>query len=525
MPEEDPEVPGSVPIVHDRGQDTVATVLERHATYRPDAPCVLFERTPDVVEEITWGEIERRARRTAQQLQSLGVSLGDRFNVHLSNSVEFYELWFAAAKLGAVFVPTNPLLTADELGYQLAHSRCRLSITEPGLVDTVELARSQAPECAQVLVAGQPWPESESHAAGPGSREPQPTDTLGVLYTSGTTSRPKGVLVTHAAYLHVGDVVAGHLRLRPDDRHLVVLPLFHGNAQYYSSCSALVTGASIALAPGFSASRWSTQAANMGATIASLFAAPLRMILAAQATAADHAHHLRAVMFAQNITDEQLEQFETRFEVPLIQIYGMTETVVPVTMNPLYEERRGDSIGRAVPSARLRVVDQSDNNVAPNSAGELLVGGVPGRTMMTGYLDNPEATADALRQGWLHTGDTVRADQDSYLYFVDRSKDMIKRAGENISSVEVERVINEHPAIYESAVIGVPDQMRDETIQVFVCPHQNQQVTSAELLEWCSQRLSRFKIPDSIKFLETLPRTSVGKIQKHLLQAEAEQGP
>lgn len=149
------------------------------------------------------------------------------------------------------------------------------------------------------------------------------------------------MLVTHAAYLHVGDVVAGHLRLRPDDRHLVVLPLFHGNAQYYSSCSALVTGASIALAPTFTASRWSQQAATMGATVASLFAAPIRMILAQQPTADGRAHRLRVAMFAQNVTDEQLEQFETRFGVPLIQLYGMTETVVPVTMNPLYEQRRG----------------------------------------------------------------------------------------------------------------------------------------------------------------------------------------
>lgn len=519
----------SMPIVPDRGRDTVASVLERHAAHRPNAPCVLFERAPGAIEETTWGEMNRRARHTAERLQTLGVSLGDRFNVHLGNCVEFYELWFAAAKLGATFVPTNPLLTSDELAYQLAHSRCRLSITQPDLVDTVERARTQAPECTRVLVTGQPWPEPDSHAEDESavhtSRAPQPSDTLGVLYTSGTTSRPKGVLVTHAAYLHAGDVVAGHLRLRPDDRHLVVLPLFHGNAQYYSTCSALVTGASIALAPTFSASRWSTQATNMGATIASLFAAPIRMILAAEPTEADQSHQLRAAMFAQNITDEQLEQFETRFDTPLIQIYGMTETVVPVTMNPLYEQRRGDSIGRAVPSTSLRIVDETDSDVGPNTAGELLVGGLAGRTMMNGYLDNPEATADALRQGWLHTGDTVRADEDGYLYFVDRRKDLIKRAGENISSGEVERVINQHPAVYESAAIGVPDQMRDEAILVFVCTHPNQQVTSTELLDWCSQRLSKFKTPDRIQLLDALPRTSVGKIQKHLLQPEVGKDP
>jgi crotonobetaine/carnitine-CoA ligase len=506
----------SLPL-HDRGRDTVASVLEGHAARRPDAPFLLFERQPGEIEQLSWAEMDRRAEATAIRLAELGVSAGETFNVHLQNCPEFFQLWFAAAKLGAAVVPTNPLASPGELGYQLADSGCRLSVTQPDLVETVQQARAQAPDCAQVLVAGQRWPRGEQ----PGTREsPGPTDVLGILYTSGTTSRPKGVMVTHAAYLHVGDAVAGHLRLRPDDRQLVVLPLFHGNAQYYSTCSALVTGASIALAPGFSASRWSTQAARMGATVASLFAAPIRMILAAAQAPEDRQHALRAVMFAQNVTDEQLEAFETRFGAPLIQLYGMTETVVPVTMNPLYEHRRGASIGRPLPSAQLRIADTNDADVATGTAGQLLVGGIPGRTMMTGYLNKPEATTAALAGGWLHTGDTVTADEDGYFYFVDRAKDMIKRAGENIASAEVESVLNDHPAIYEAAVIGIPDQMRDEAIHAFVARHDGAQVSAEELRDWCSTRLSRFKVPDAFEFLETLPRTSVGKIQKHQLRPQ-----
>jgi crotonobetaine/carnitine-CoA ligase len=507
--------------LHDRGRDTVASVLEGHAARRPDAPFVLFEREPGEIEQVSWAEMNQRAEHTAELLAGLGLSAGETFNAHLENRPEFYELWFAAAKLGAALVPSNPLSSVDELGYQLADAGARLSVTQPDLAETAEKARAQAPDCERVLVVGEPWPEPERAALGP---RPGPTDTLGILYTSGTTSRPKGVMVTHAAYLHVGDAVAGHLRLRPDDRQLIVLPLFHGNAQYYSTCSALVTGASIALAPRFSASRFSAQAAAMGATVASLFAAPIRMILAADSAPEDREHALRAVMFAQNVTDEQVEEFESRFGVPLIQLYGMTETVVPVTMNPLYEDRRGPSIGRALPSARLRITDADDDDVPTGTAGQLLVGGIPGRTMMSAYLNKPEATAEALAGGWLHTGDTVTADDDGYLYFVDRRKDMIKRAGENVASGEVERVVNEHPAVYESAVIGVPDEMRDEAIHAFVTTHDGAEVGSEELREWCAARLSKFRVPDAFEFLEALPRTSVGKIQKHLLRPGAGSG-
>lgn len=495
----------------DRGRDTVASVLYSHADRSADHPFLLFERAPGQVETTTWGGLADRVAATAGALHRLGIRPGDRFSVHLANCPEFYDLWFAAAALGAAIVPSNPLCTADELAYQLDHAGCRLCVTQPHLRAVVEKAGAE-----QIVGTDEAWIEP-----GDGWDEPspaQPLDPLGVLYTSGTTSRPKGVLVTHAAYLHCGDVVAGHLRLRPDDRQLVVLPLFHGNAQYYSTMSALVTGASIALAPKFSASRFAEQAAAMDATVASLFAAPIRMILAARPGEHDGAHRLRVALFAQNLTDAQHAEFERRFGVPLVQLYGMTETVVPPTINPLYEQRRASSIGRAVLGARLRIVDPDGVDAGE---GELLVGGDPGRTMMAGYLDNTQATAAAVQDGWLHTGDTVRADDEGYLYFVDRRKDMIKRAGENVASGEVERVANDHPSVFESAAVGVPDEMRDEAIQLYVVRHAGATLTADELLAHCREHLARFKVPDVVEFVDELPRTSVGKIQKHLLRRSA----
>jgi crotonobetaine/carnitine-CoA ligase len=505
-----------VPQIHTtRRRDTVASVLRDQAVRHGNRAFLLFERQPGSVEEYTWADMLARAERTAGALHRLGVNPRDRFSVHLSNCPEFFDVWFGAALLGAAMVPSNPLCTVDELAYHYSHAGCRVSVTQPDLLET---ARAAAGGSITVVSIDEDWVRADDV---PPSVDVQPLDVLGVLYTSGTTSRPKGVLITQAAYLSVGDAVAEHIRLQPSDRNLIVLPMFHANAQYYSTMSALVTGASVALAPRFSASRWSEQAATMGATITSLFAAPMRMILAQEPTGHDRAHSLRLGLFAQNVTDEQLATFESRFDVPMAQLYGMTETVAPPTVNPVYGDRRGASIGRPISGARLRVVDADGNDVPLGEEGELLVAGEPGRTLMLAYLDNEEATAQALRDGWLWTGDSVRLDEDGYLYFVDRRKDMIKRAGENVATGEVERVVNDHPAVFESAAYGVPDEMRDEAIHVAIVLHPGTELSADELLAHCRAQLAKFKVPDEVHFVESLPRTSVGKIQKHLLRQQA----
>jgi crotonobetaine/carnitine-CoA ligase len=196
----------------------------------------------------------------------------------------------------------------------------------------------------------------------------------------------------------------------------------------------------------------------------------------------------------------------------------MTETIAPPTLNPLYGERRNMTIGRPTLGARLRVVTESGTDVTDGEVGELLVGGDPGTTLMAGYLGDEDATRRILVDGWLRTGDNVRVDEDGYFHFVDRAKDMIKRAGENVSASEIESAINLHPAVFESAAIGVPDSMRDEAIRAYVVLAENQRVTEDELTRWCATRLAPFKVPGSIEFVDGLPRTSVGKIQKEELR-------
>jgi crotonobetaine/carnitine-CoA ligase len=491
------------------GSDTVTSRLVQAAAAHPDRDFLVFEAAPDDIVTLTYSGMLSRARRSGARLRALGVARGSRVHIHLENCVEFYDAWFGCLLLGASIVPTNPLATVDELSYVIADAGCVLSITSEQLLASVKAARA---------VTGGPAIEAVTLAAAGVAEVMQevlePRDVAAVLYTSGTTSKPKGVMVTHANYLHVGEVVAGHLRLRPDDRWLIVLPLFHANAQYYCTMSALVTGASIALGPRFSASGWARQAVSMKATIASMFAAPIRMLLASPTQPDEAACRLRLTIFGQSLSTDQVKEFERRFGTTLVQLYGMTETVAPPTFNPVFGGCRPETIGRPLPHAQLRITNPDGVEVSTGETGELLVHGVPGETIMAGYLNQPEITAATIVDGWLHTGDVVSRDEDGYLTFIDRTKDMIKRSGENVAASEVEQVLNSHPAVLESAVIGIPDELRDEAIVAFVVLAEPAQVSEAELLGWATERLSRFKVPETIQVIDALPRTSVGKVRK-----------
>jgi crotonobetaine/carnitine-CoA ligase len=287
--------------------------------------------------------------------------------------------------------------------------------------------------------------------------------------------------------------------------------------------SALVVGASIAVMPRFSASRYFIQALRHQATVGSLFAAPMRMILNQSAKKTDREHSMRLIVYAQNVTEAQLVEWHDRFRASLMQIYGMTETIGMPLMNPLDGPRKNMSMGMVTLPYSCKVVDEIGQEVPPGSVGQLLVRGEPGHSLMQEYFRNPEATDTTVKAGWLHTGDNVWMDEEGYFFFVDRAKDMIKRAGENVSTAEIEGVLNRHPAVFESAVIGVPDPMRDEAIKAVVIRKPGAQVTAEELIAFCAEHLARFKVPQFVSFrpLERgFPRTSVGKIQKHLLRKE-----
>ena len=499
--------------------ETVASLLAYRAQSQPHAPFLLVDDAASS-EWLSYEDVYDLARRGAELLSSMGLHAGDRVLLAVPNSWDFFVVWFGAALLGVVIVPIDPRATPDDVGFSLRHAACQAAFvdatTEPVVGPVAEAAGVQ-------VVVGPAQRAREQDAPTVATADVTAAMPLAVMYTSGTTSRPKGVVVTHANYVWAGEAVAQNLRIRPDDRWLVVLPLHHANAQYYCVMSALVTGASVAVARRFSASGWAQQAQQHRATLASLFAAPIRMILAQPPHPHERHNTLRATLFAQNLNADQLEEFERRFGTPLLQLYGMTETIAPPLMNRLYGRRDNATIGVPIPGARVRVVTEWGKDADVGEPGELLVWGEPGRSLMLGYLDDDAATAAAVRDGWLHTGDVVRVRADGMFVFEDRQKDMIKRAGENVAAAEVERVVNTHPAVFESAAIGVPDPVRDEQIVVYAVLKDGMTAEPEAIVAYCASKLPAFKVPSAVLLRSSLPATAVGKTQKHVLRAEHSQ--
>jgi crotonobetaine/carnitine-CoA ligase len=498
------------------GNRTLKTALEDKARRFSDQPFLLFEAAAGETGRWTWREFDQAVNRAANLLMARGLRHGDRFNLHLGNCPEFLIFWLAAAKTGTVMVPTNPVSTADEMAYILTHSEARLAVTDPQYAAPIHAARGRCPALVEVLECRPLAPLVEGMPDTPPGSTVSSGDEISMQYTSGTTSKPKGVLLTHANYLYGGEVMAKAMRVLPADRHLIVLPLFHAGAQLHAVLPMLLVGGSVALMERFSASRFVEQALRHEATLAALFAAPIRMLLAQPRTAADGLTRLRAISYAQNITPQQFEDWHERFRAPLMQIWGMTETMSLPLMQPLDLPRKPLSMGMPVLGYEAKVVDESGKEVPPGTVGELVVSGVPGITLMKGYFKNPPATADTVRDGWLWSGDQAWVDEEGYFFFVDRKKDMIKRAGENVSASEVEETLKQHPAVFDVAVVGIPDPVRDQAIKAYVILKNGAAASTAELIEWCRGRLSPFKVPELIEFRDAFPRTSVGKIQKHL---------
>ena len=512
------------------GRRTVRSSLEQKAATQPDRAFVVFEDAAGAVQRYTYGELDAQVNRTAHALRALGVGRGDAFNVHLPNCPEFLFFWLAGAKLGAVMVPTNIAEPAEAMAYLLGFSESRVAVTQPEYLDAIGESRGRCPALRHVVLCRTTKAEAETVlyddvAAGQPAGAPDVAvssdDVCAMVFTSGTTSRPKGCLITHANYVYAGESVSKSLRLAPDDRHMVVLPLFHVHAQYYQTMTALVVGASLALMERFSASRYFDQVIRHAATVGGLFAAPMRMLLAQPRRPEQRRNPLRLVQFAMSVTEAQLDEWQERFGAPLVQMYGMTETIGQPTINPLDAPRRNMSIGTVALGYECKVVDEEGREVPPGVEGQLLVRGEPGVTLMKGYFKNPEATAATIRNGWLWTGDVVRMDEDGYFWFVDRAKDLIKRAGENVSAGEVETVLKQHPAVFDAAVVGAPDPVRDEALVAYIVRRADATAGTDTLLAFCADRLAAFKVPAVVEFRDELPRTPVGKIQKHLLRAEA----
>lgn len=488
----------------------------------PDAPFLIFESSVGEITEWTYSEFDGVVGRVAGFLLRHDVDEDSSIHLALTNSPTFIAVWLAAIRLGAWIVPSDPMGTSSEFADHLERTAPVVGFCASSRRDSY---LSAVPSGLAVVEIDEDDTSFEVFGDKPCVEWPELPllDRAAVMFTSGTTGRPKGVEITQANYAFAGKTMAEAADLTADDRHIVVLPLFHANAQYYSFASAIWVGASVALMHTFSATRFLQQCARHQATVASLFAAPIRMILARGAPAPGVV--LRHCWFAQNLGQDQFDEITSWLGCEPRQLYGMTETI-PAVLTDGAQAPRPDTMGVVTAGCEVDVQDVEGGSVPagdPSDVGEIVVRGEPGITLFSSYLDDAGTTAASFRDGWFLTGDRAGRDESGRFFFDGRRSDVLKVAGENVSTVEVEAVLTSHPLVLEASVVGAPDEMRDEVPVAFVVAvDADHPPIIDELHEWCAEQLGKAKRPREITLLPELPRTSVGKIRKFLLKEEVQ---
>ncbi|MFE3902523.1 long-chain fatty acid--CoA ligase [Streptomyces sp. NPDC059153] len=491
---------------------SVATVLRESARRYPDRVAVVDSDT-----RLTYRELWARVLGCAGALRASGVRPGDRVAVLLPNSADFLYAYYGALAAGATVVPVHGLLVADEVAYVLRHSGSVALISGGPLWPVAEEgARAAGVRAVRgVPTGGDPLPAPEPAA---------PDDIAVILYTSGTTGRPKGALLTHLNIVMNASVIAHDLvGLDIDDVVLGCLPLFHSYGQTCAMNATLRAGATLVLMPRFSGAGALELLASEGVSV--FMGVPTMYHALVEAAGKDDTTHrltLRAaVSGGAALPVAVLERFEETFATQVLEGYGLTETSPVATFNQPELGRRPGTVGHPVWGVEIGVADAAvEDAVVLLPDGEVGEVVVRGHNVFAGYLDDPEATAAALVDGWFRTGDLGVRDEDGFLSIVDRKKDLVIRGGFNIYPREVEEVLVRHPAISEVAVIGVPDEARGEEIcAVVVLRADAGAVTAEDVIAWSRDRLGRHKYPRIVRFTETLPLGPTGKVLKRALTA------
>ncbi len=455
--------------------------------------------------KITYEELDGASTSLAGWLLRQGLNPGDRLAIHWPNTIETVQLLFAAFKAGLIAAPVNLRLKTAEIEYILKHSGAALCFSHPGFVAVAEPA---ANACGCPIRTALPDELSED-AALPQVDNDRPAL---ILYTSGTTARPKGVIHTHKSLLATAHISAQALDYKQDDSVLTVLPLMHAAALTCALVPAILSGADLVLIPAFDPAAILDAIQRFRCTMLPLLPALLQFVMAEQARNPRDVSSLQSLVVGGDSAPLTMqERAPELFGVPLQEVYGLTESV-PLIINARDAIRPG-SMGRAL--AELRIVDPSGRDLPEGDTGELIARS-PNNCI--GYWNDPAATAELLRDGWLYTGDLAERDADGYYWFRGRLKQIIIRAGSNISPQEVEEVLYQHPAVFEAGVAGKPDPVYGETVAAFVSLRPGAQADEAELREFARQRLADYKTPETVVILPELPKGLTGKVLRRALK-------
>ena len=479
----------------------------------------------------TYKELNDSVNRVANSLLALEIKKGDKVCVIMGNSIEFLHTWYALAKVGAVMVPINIALKGNLLRYIIDNSDASVVIVDADLADRVAFIQKEIKKVKTVIVVSD---DSEKEIGlssdfsirkfnqlydGPPKAPACDVhfyDPMSILYTSGTTGPSKGAILSHGSYCSVAYRETQFMRYTENSVVYSCLPLFHANASE-ASLGAMMAEGTYAMGKRFSLTTFWDEIRSYQAThsnvLGSIFA-----LLSRQPRKEDDAKNPLKVMNAVPWLPE-FEEFEKRFDLKLVTMYGLTETGIPV-VSPFEEKIRPRSCGRPLKAYDVKIFDDYDIELGPGSTGEIVVRGLVPYAMMDGYYNMPEATVKAYRNLWFHTGDFGYKDEDGYLYFVDRKKDALRRSGENISSFEVEGVINSHPKVLESAVYAVPSELGEDEVKTAVVLKSGEKLTPEELTAFCNDRMAYFAVPRYVEFKESLPKTPTARVEKYKLRVE-----
>ena len=484
----------------------------------PDQTAIIFDN-----QVWTYREFDEITNQIATSFIKLGIQIGDRIAIHLLNCPEIVFCYYACFKVGAIAVPINPHLKSPEIKYILNHCQAKLCISQPDLFSEIQPIQNKITSIKAYFLVGVPTIFSKVHrfnelaSSGAGRVELPVVDsnaTAAIFYTSGTTGRPKGVVHTHRSLDLTAAYHTEQVNLTCADVFGAVSPLCYIGGSAFEMLLALSLGATLVILPHPDPTLVLQNLQQHRVT--HFFGIPVlfNALVNHPDAAVFNLESLRICLAGGDAVPTTLQQrFAELFGVNIREVCGMTE-VIPYTLNPQADNRVG-SIGKAAQGMKLRLVDEQGRDAPQDKVGEILV---KSAAMMKGYWNNSEATNAALTNGWLHTGDLAWRDKDGYYWFISRKQDIIVRGGSNISPLEVEEILYQHPAIREVAVIGMPDANWGEVVQAFVALKIGSSITKATLQEFVSQKLAAYKVPETFFFLPELPKGSTGKIHRKTLR-------
>ncbi len=495
-------------------------LIEDRVARQPDHNFLTFGEAT-----FSYAEIDQNSNRVANALRELGLRSNDRLAIFLPNSPDFLFCWFATIKLNLTMVPVNIQLKGEALRYILSHAAPHAVITTEGLLPVLEAVPDALLPGCKVVVLGdfetagdrfsyQDLMGQASPTAPPGVAI-QEDDTALIMYTSGTTGYPKGVMINRRAQAnHPLFYHPELIRTEPQQVAYTYLPLFHITSMGVTMGS-FIGGARLALDTEFNVFGFWERIRRANAVVFPYLGAVLQMLYSRPARP-DDADNPVTHALGGAAPKEIWEAFEKRFGLRILETYGQSEWMGIWVRHPESWNRVG-AAGKAPPRAEIRIVDETDQILPPNTPGQIIMKPASPGLMMSGYYKNPALNARVFKDGWYYTGDMGELDTDGYLYFRGRLKDYIRRRGENISSFEIEQIVNSHPAILETAAVGVPSDYSEEEVMLCVVLKPGQHLEPLELWRWCKEKLPLFMVPRYLKFLPELPHTPTQRVRKFLL--------